>query len=78
MKNQIPKIKSITLKQKTIILKLWITIYKWESKNKMPKLTFTVSQENDTQLREKNSDKGDMSNIINQALEQYFKKELQQ
>jgi hypothetical protein len=44
----------------------------------MPKLTFTVSQENDTRLREKNRYKGDMSNTINQALEQYFKKELKQ
>jgi hypothetical protein len=44
----------------------------------MPKLTFTVSQENDTQLRDKNRHKGDMSKTINQALEQYFKKEPQQ
>ncbi len=44
----------------------------------MPKLTFTVSQENDTRLREKNRYKGDISKIINQALDQYFKKEPQQ
>ncbi len=43
-------------------------------KNKMPKLTFTVSHENDTRLREKNRHKGDISCIINDALDQYFKK----
>ncbi len=47
-------------------------------KNK--KLTFTITSENEKLLRERNRYKGDMSNIINQALEQYFnsKKEPQQ
>jgi hypothetical protein len=40
----------------------------------MPKLTFTVSHENDTRLREKSRHKGDKSCIINDALDQYFKK----
>ena len=44
----------------------------------MPKLTFTVSQENDTRLRDKNRHKGDISKIINQALDQHFKKEQKQ
>lgn len=42
------------------------------------KLTFTITQENEKKLREQNRYKGDMSKIINQALEQYFKKETQQ
>jgi hypothetical protein len=44
----------------------------------MPKFTFNITPENENQLRERNRHKGDMSNIINKALEQYFKKEPQQ
>jgi hypothetical protein len=39
----------------------------------MPKLTFTVSHENDNRLREKKHHKGDISCTINDALDQYFK-----
>jgi len=39
----------------------------------MPRLTFTVSHENDILLKEKKSHKGDISCIINDALDQYFK-----
>jgi hypothetical protein len=39
---------------------------------KNQKLTFTITPENEKKLREQNRYKGDMSNIINQALEQYF------
>jgi hypothetical protein len=40
----------------------------------MPKLTFTVSHENEILLKEKKHRKGDISCIINDALDQYFKK----
>jgi hypothetical protein len=40
----------------------------------MPKLTFTVSHENDVRLREKSLHRGDISCTINDALDQYFKK----
>jgi hypothetical protein len=39
----------------------------------MPKITFNITPENENKLREKNRKKGDISNIINYALEQYFK-----
>jgi hypothetical protein len=42
---------------------------------KNQKLTFIINPENEKQLREKNRHKGDISNTINIALEQYFKKE---
>ena len=44
----------------------------------MAKLTFIIDPEIEKQLREQNRKKGDISNIINQALKQYFKKELKQ
>ena len=44
----------------------------------MPKQTFIISDENDEKLRERNRHKGDMSNIANQALEEYFKNHPQQ
>jgi hypothetical protein len=40
----------------------------------MPKLTFTVSHENETRLRQKICHRGDISYIINDALDEYFKK----
>jgi len=40
----------------------------------MPKITFTVSHENEARLKEKLLQKGDISCIINDALDQYFKK----
>jgi hypothetical protein len=40
----------------------------------MPKLTFTVSHENGARLKEKVLKKGDISCIINDALDQYFEK----
>ena len=40
----------------------------------MPRLTFTVSHENYERLREKDCHKGDISCMINDALDQYFKK----
>ncbi len=40
----------------------------------MPKLTFTVSHENETRIRRKIRHKGDISCIINDALDEYFKK----
>ena len=40
----------------------------------MPKLTFTVSHENQKRLREKVLNRSDTSCIINDALDQYFKK----
>jgi hypothetical protein len=45
---------------------------------KNQKLNFIITPENEKQLREQNRKRGDISNIINQALEQYFKKELKQ
>ena len=39
----------------------------------MTKIIFNITPENENQLREKNRKKGDISNIINQALEKYFK-----
>ena len=44
----------------------------------MAKIIFNITPENEKQLREQNRRKGDISNIINQALKQYFKKELEQ
>jgi hypothetical protein len=41
----------------------------------MPKITFTVSHENDIRLREKKHHRGDISCIINDALDLYFKME---
>jgi hypothetical protein len=45
---------------------------------KTQKLNFKITPENEKQLREKNRKRGDISNTINQALEQYFKKESEQ
>ncbi|HEX7482707.1 MAG TPA: hypothetical protein VF350_04505 [Candidatus Bathyarchaeia archaeon] len=39
----------------------------------MPRLTFTVSHENEILLKEKKRRRGDISCIINDALDQYFK-----
>jgi hypothetical protein len=38
------------------------------------KQTFSLTKENDERLRDRNRHKGDMSNIVNQALEDYFRK----
>ncbi len=38
----------------------------------MPKLTFTVSHENDTRLKARKIHRGDVSCIINDALDLYF------
>ncbi len=43
-------------------------------KIKMGKTTIILTQENENQIRIRNRKKGDISNTINQALEQYFKK----
>jgi hypothetical protein len=37
------------------------------------KITVIITEENEQKLREQNRKKGDISNIINQALNQYFK-----
>jgi len=39
----------------------------------MAKIIFNITPENEQKLREKNRKRGDISKIINQALEQYFK-----
>jgi len=39
----------------------------------MGKITIVLTKENEQKLREQNRKKGDISNIINQALEQHFK-----
>jgi len=40
----------------------------------MTKIIFTITTENEKKLREYTHKQGDLSNIINQALEQYLKK----
>lgn len=40
----------------------------------MPKQTFTITEENDNKLRDRNRHKGDMSDIVNEALKEYFEK----
>ncbi len=42
------------------------------SKEKFVKQTFTISEFNDEQLRNRNRRKGDMSKIVNAALEAYW------
>jgi hypothetical protein len=42
---------------------------------KMAKITFIATTQNETKLRELNRKKGDISNIINKALEMYLQKE---
>jgi len=39
----------------------------------MAKIIFNITPENEQKLREKNRKRGDISKIINLALEQYFK-----
>ncbi len=41
----------------------------------MPKITFIPTTQNETALRKLNRKKGDISNIINKALEMYLPKE---
>ena len=44
----------------------------------MPKFTMTINPENEKKLRERNRHKGDISKIINEALDQYFKEDQEQ
>ncbi len=44
----------------------------------MVKIIFNITPENENKLREKNRKRGDISNIINQALEQHFKEDKKQ
>ncbi len=43
------------------------------SKERFVKQTFTITEENDEFLRDRNRRKGDMSKIVNAALEEYFR-----
>ena len=58
----------------TSLITLYTTLPypKIKVKNKVPKLTFTVSHENDLRLRQKNRHKGDISCTINDALDLFF------
>jgi hypothetical protein len=40
----------------------------------MGKMTFDISESNENKLRELNRKKGDLSNNVNKALDQYFSK----
>lgn len=44
----------------------------------MSKITIILTEENEQRLREQNRRKGDMSNMINEALSKYFKEKEKQ
>jgi hypothetical protein len=44
----------------------------------MGKITLVLTDENEQRLREQNRRKGDMSNILNEALNKYFKEKKEQ
>ncbi len=43
----------------------------------MTKMTFKITDKNEQKLRETNRKKGDLSNIVNKALELYFGKQIE-